>query len=162
MDIKEENGIYSVTQKVIYEIVRKEDEALINALKDYAIKNSSELRLLDEDRVKEIIRKGLMVYHAEEHKVYSHSYIRKRDIEEEIEKLKKEIEELKEVKWYYEISRVPKDKIKAEIEELKLIADNGANAVRFAMTHDDEVERIQKQKDISAMIDFLQSLLEKE
>lgn len=97
MDIKEENGIYSVTQKVIYEIVRKEDEALINALKDYAIKNSSELRLLDEDRVKEIIRKGLMVYHAEEHKVYSHSYIRKRDIEEEIEKLKKEIIEKRKI-----------------------------------------------------------------
>lgn len=97
MDIKEENGIYSVTQKVIYEIVRKEDEALIKALKDYAIKNSSELRLLDEDRVKEIIRKGLMVYHAEEHKVYSHSYIRKRDIEEEIEKLKKEIFEKRKI-----------------------------------------------------------------
>lgn len=97
MDIKEENGIYSVTQKVIYEIVRKEDEALINALKDYAIKNSSELRLLDEDKVKEIIRKGLMVYHAEEHKVYSHSYIRKRDIEEEIEKLKKEIMEKRKI-----------------------------------------------------------------
>ena len=97
MDIKEENGIYSVTQKVIYEIVRKEDEALINALKDYAIKNSSELRLLDEDRVKEIIRKGLMVYHAEEHKVYSHSYIRKRDLEEEIEKLKKEILEKRKI-----------------------------------------------------------------
>ena len=97
MDIKEENGIYSVTQKVIYEIVRKEDEALINALKDYAIKNSSELRLLDEDKVKEIIRKGLMVYHAEEHKVYSHSYIRKRDIEEEIVKLKKEIMEKRKI-----------------------------------------------------------------
>ena len=97
MDIKEENGIYSVTQKVIYEIVRKEDEALINALKNYAIKNSSELRLLDEDKVKEIIRKGLMVYHAEEHKVYSHSYIRKRDIEEEIEKLKKEIIEKRKI-----------------------------------------------------------------
>ena len=57
---------------------------------------------------------------------------------------------------------ISKEKIKAKIEELKLIADNGANAVRFAMTHDDEVERIQKQKDISAMIDILQSLLEKE
>lgn len=89
MDIKEENGVYSVTQKVIYEIVSKEDEALINALKDYAIKNSSELRLLDEDKVKEIIKKGLMVYHAEEHKVYSHSYISKRKIEEKIEELKK-------------------------------------------------------------------------
>lgn len=87
-----------------------------------------------------------------------------------IEKQSKEIEELKEKKGYhlgfidggiakkYEIQ----DKIKAKIEELKLIADNGANAVRFAMTHDDEVERIQKQKDISAMIDILQSLLEKE
>ena len=36
-----------------------------------------------------------------------------------IEKQSKEIEELKEVKWYYEISRVPKDKIKAKIEVLE-------------------------------------------
>lgn len=36
-----------------------------------------------------------------------------------IEKQQKEIEELKEVKCYYEISRVPKDKIKNKIEELK-------------------------------------------
>ena len=36
-----------------------------------------------------------------------------------IKKQQKEIEELKEVKWYYEISRVPKDKIKAKIEEVK-------------------------------------------
>lgn len=35
-----------------------------------------------------------------------------------VEKQQKEIEELKEVKWYYEISRVPKDKIKAKIEEV--------------------------------------------
>ena len=38
-----------------------------------------------------------------------------------IEKQSKEIEELKEVKWYYEISRVPKDKIKAKIEYYKKI-----------------------------------------
>ena len=97
-----------------------------------------------------------------------------------IEKQQKEIEELKEKNKKYTIHFTDKqysdaiklaqsvaismfeDKIKAIIEELKLIADNGANAVRFAMTHDDEVERIQKQKDISAMIDILQSLLEKE
>ena len=89
-----------------------------------------------------------------------------------IKKQSKEIEELKEknkqVKFLYDdackclLNTIDKDKIKAKIEELKLIADNGANAVRFAMTHDDEVERIQKQKDISAMIDILQSLLEKE
>lgn len=37
---------------------------------------------------------------------------------ENCKKQSKEIEELKEVKWYYEISRVPKDKIKATIEEV--------------------------------------------
>lgn len=55
---------------------------------------------------------------------------------------------------------INKDKIKRKIDELKEIADNGANAVRFAMTHDDEIERIQKQKDISTMINILQELLE--
>lgn len=84
-----------------------------------------------------------------------------------IEKQSKEIECLNVIHESYkemveENNYISKEKIKAKIEELKLIADNGANAVRFAMTHDDEVERIQKQKDISAMIDILQSLLEKE
>lgn len=89
MEIKEENGVFSVTQKAIYEIVKKEDEALINTLKDYAKENSAELRLLDEEKVKAIIKKGIMVYHAEEHKSYSHSYISKRKIEEKIEELRK-------------------------------------------------------------------------
>lgn len=97
MEIKEKNGVISVTQKVIYEIVKKEDEALINALKDYARKNSTELKLLDEDKVKEIITKGIMIYHAEEHEVYSHSYIRKREIEEKIKELKNEIEEKRSI-----------------------------------------------------------------
>lgn len=97
MEIKEENGVLSVTQKAIYEIVKKEDEALINALKDYAKKNSTELRLLDEDKVKEIIKKGIIIYHAEEHKVYSHSYIRKREIEEKIKELENEIKEKRSI-----------------------------------------------------------------
>lgn len=79
---EEENEIYSFNQKIIYEIVKKEDKELINVLKDYAIKNSAELRLLDEDKVKEIIKKGLMVYHAEECKCYSHNYISKDKIRE--------------------------------------------------------------------------------
>lgn len=97
MEIKEENGVLSVTQKAIYEIVKKEDEALINTLKDYAKKNSTELRLLDEDKVKEIIKKGIIIYHAEEHKVYSHSYIRKREIEEKIKELENEIKEKRSI-----------------------------------------------------------------
>lgn len=87
MDIKEEDGMISITQKVMYEIVKKEDETLIKLLKDYARKNSAELRLLDEEKVKEIIKKGLMIYHAEEHKSYSHSYIHKSKIEDKIKEL---------------------------------------------------------------------------
>ena len=34
-----------------------------------------------------------------------------------IDRQQKEIEELKEVKWYYEISRVPKDKIRELINK---------------------------------------------
>ena len=45
MDIKEENGIYSVTQKVIYEIVRKEDEALIASLKADNIDDVKRMKL---------------------------------------------------------------------------------------------------------------------
>lgn len=89
MEIKEENGIYSIQQKLIYQIVKSEDEALIEALKEYAKENSVELRLLDEEKVKQIIKKGLMIYHAEEHEVYSHSYIKKDKIEDKIEELKK-------------------------------------------------------------------------
>ena len=90
-----------------------------------------------------------------------------------IKKQQKEIEELKngnidfwisdkEIETRIKNKFISKDKIKAKIEELKAIADNGANAVRFAMTHEDEIERIQKQKDIGTMVEILQSLLEKE
>ena len=89
-----------------------------------------------------------------------------------VDKQSKEIEEAeqKEKKAYIDGTNAAdklcnkkwKDKIKAKIEALKAIADNGANAVRFAMTHEDEIERIQKQKDIGTMVEVLQSLLEKE
>ena len=52
------------------------------ALKDYAKANSSELKILDEQKVKEIIKIGIMAYHAEELKNYSHSYIKKSKIED--------------------------------------------------------------------------------
>lgn len=55
---------------------------------------------------------------------------------------------------------ISKDKIREEIEHLEKIADNGINAVRFAASEEDEIKRIQKQKDIGAMIDILQELLE--
>lgn len=87
MEIKQENGFYSVQQKILYDIVKKEDEVLIEVLKDYARKNNAELRLLDEEKVKEIIKKGLTIYHAEEHKSYSHSYISKNKIEDKIKEL---------------------------------------------------------------------------
>jgi len=54
---------------------------------------------------------------------------------------------------------IPKSLVREKIEHLKEISDNGANAVRFAAAHDDEIERIQKQRDISTMIDILQDLL---
>ena len=89
-----------------------------------------------------------------------------------VDKQSKEIEEAeqKEKKAYIDGTNAAdklcnkkwKDKIKAKIEALKAIADNGANAVRFAMTHEDEIEIIQKQKDIGTMVEVLQSLLEKE
>ena len=55
---------------------------------------------------------------------------------------------------------IPKSKIKEKIEELERISDNGMNAVRFASTHEDEIERIERQKNISTMISILQELLD--
>ena len=72
--------------------------------------------------------------------------------EEEFHALNSAITALKE-------RQADKDRIKEKIEWLREISDNGINAVRFAATHDDEIERMQKQKDISTMIGILQELL---
>lgn len=55
---------------------------------------------------------------------------------------------------------IPTSVIKEKIEWLKVIADNGMNAVRFACSKEDEIERMQKQKDINTMINILQEILE--
>ncbi len=72
---------------------------------------------------------------------------------EELKKIQKAIENLLKER------QADKDRIKEKIEWLREISDNGINAVRFAATHDDEIERMQKQKDISTMIGILQELL---
>ena len=74
-----------------------------------------------------------------------------------IEKQSKEIEELKEVKWYYEISRVPKEKIKAKIEEYKKQIEKmekDDNGIGFTLG--------KEWSDLKAKVEFGQSLLEKE
>jgi hypothetical protein len=68
-----------------------------------------------------------------------------------IEKQSKEIEELKEVKWYYEISRVPKDKIKAKMKEKE-----------WSLENYDCTESDYKQSQAIGAWSVLQSLLEKE
>lgn len=59
---------------------------------------------------------------------------------------------------------IPKSKVKEKIEEkieyLKQIIDNGANGVRFANSKEEEIERTERQKNISTMIDILQQILE--
>ena len=66
-----------------------------------------------------------------------------------IEKQSKEIEKLKEVKWYYEISKVPKDKIKAKIEVLN----------KEMLNEENSLELFYRKKYCK---EVLQSLLEKE
>lgn len=53
-----------------------------------------------------------------------------------------------------------RDKIEEKIEYLKQIIDNGANGVRFANSKEEEIERTERQKNISTMIDILQQILE--
>ena len=52
------------------------------------------------------------------------------------------------------------DKINKKIEWLKQISDNGINAVRFAASYEDEIERKERQKNISTMINILEELKE--
>lgn len=88
---------------------------------------------------------------------------------ETLKRLKAENKELKENELDYtsiylsgifdERARWEK-RIKEKIEWLEEISDNGMNAVRFAATYEDEIERKERQKNISKMIDILQELIE--
>lgn len=60
--VENEDGIYSVTQKILYQIVKKEDEELIKYLTRYAKENDVELKLFDEDKINLIIKLGISEY----------------------------------------------------------------------------------------------------
>ena len=81
-------------------------------------------------------------------------------LKDKIDEQFKEIEKLKEVKWYYEISRVPKDTIKAKIakleKELEDIELKNINKDEISKTTFYFIDRLQ------CKIEVLQSLLEKE
>lgn len=68
MQIKEENGIYSITNRVIAEVVNKEDEYIKKVITDYARKISAEydeeiqVVFIDEDIAREIIDLGVAEY----------------------------------------------------------------------------------------------------
>ena len=62
--------------------------------------------------------------------------------------------------YFIDDEYIPKSKIEEKIEWLEKISDNGMNAVRFAATHEDEIERKERQKNISTMIKILEELLE--
>lgn len=72
MQIKEENGIYSITNRIIAEVVNKEDEYLKQVIMDYAKKISSEygeevkVVFLDEDKARKIIELGIQEYFRRE------------------------------------------------------------------------------------------------
>ena len=68
MQIKEEKGIYSITNRVIAEVVKKEDEYIKKVITDYARKISAEygeevkVIFIDEDMAREIINLGIAEY----------------------------------------------------------------------------------------------------
>lgn len=64
------------------------------------------------------------------------------------------------IKGVYDERDKWKSKVKEKIEWLEEISDNGINAVRFAGAYEDEIKRIERQKNISTMIGILQELLE--
>lgn len=68
MQIKKENGIYSISNRIIAEVVNKEDEYIKKVITDYAKKISSEygeevrVVFLDEDKARKIIELGIQEY----------------------------------------------------------------------------------------------------
>ena len=67
---------------------------------------------------------------------------------------------IEKVKKYIKDNYINKDKIRQKIEWCKSIIDNGANAVRFANSSKEEIERAERVRNISTMIDILEELLE--
>ena len=68
MNIKEENGVYSITDRVIAEITNKREEYLQQKIIDYAKQHAEEygeeveVIFLDEDKVRMIIKLGIQEY----------------------------------------------------------------------------------------------------
>lgn len=68
MNIKEENGVFSITDRVIAEITNKREEYLEQKIIDYAKQHAEEygeeveVIFLDEDKVRMIIKLGIQEY----------------------------------------------------------------------------------------------------
>lgn len=68
MKIEGENGVYSLTSRMIAEVVNKEDEYIKKVITDYARKISAEygeeiqVAFIDEDMAREIINLGVAEY----------------------------------------------------------------------------------------------------
>ena len=68
MNIKEEHGVYSRTDRVIAEITNKREEYLQQKIIDYAKQHAEEygeeveVIFLDEDKVRMIIKLGIQEY----------------------------------------------------------------------------------------------------
>lgn len=68
MNIKEENRVFSITNRVIAEIINKREEYLQQKIIDYAKQHAEEygeeveVIFLDEDKVRMIIKLGIQEY----------------------------------------------------------------------------------------------------
>ena len=68
MNIKEENGVFSITDRVIAEITNKREEYLQQKIIDYEKQHADEygeeieVIFLDEDKVRMIIKLGIQEY----------------------------------------------------------------------------------------------------
>lgn len=144
--------------KDIQEILTALDNTTKEQL-DKAIKNVdkewSEMEM-EEEKLNNLIY--LLRIHHIDSEPLENLIKRNKDLEEENKKAKEISCTI--MKDFIEKDVIPKSKVREKIEWLKTISDNGANAVRFAMTYEDEIERKQKQKDINTMISILEELQE--
>lgn len=62
--IENEDGdiILQATQDIWYQVIKNDNEQIIKTMTEYAKAHNVELRLLDEDKVKEIIKIGCKEY----------------------------------------------------------------------------------------------------
>lgn len=58
----EKDGVYSYTQKIITEIVSKQDEATINVIQKYCVENGYIPNIIEKEKLELILKLGIAEY----------------------------------------------------------------------------------------------------